>query len=245
MKKSKKQVNIVQIQSEKPEKNFSGKNALTSLPSVGTPKRNNFPATGPRNHYVKILPSHRAIFENYKDNGFRLLGNAIRKTGNYSENVAKRVNIITKSQSWQALMLEYMPEEHIAIRHAEILDKRDRRKVERLDEDGNVVVDEKGNAIMDEVDDGPNTAAVTKGLELAYRLRGKFKTEEVVPASTVMYNLFYKPEVRHQMRVFEDGLKEALINEISSKNKKDIEEKEERDRAGIDTGRIIDAETED
>ena len=177
----------------------------------------------------KILPAHREIFRNYKEQGFRHLGKAIRRTGVYSEGVANRVDAITKSRSWQTLMAEYMPEEHLALRHSELLDKREVRKVERLDEGGNLVLDSEGNAIKDEVDNGPDTIAVTKALELAYRLRGSFKKEDTPPPSTVMYNLFYKPEVREQMRVFEDGIKTALFNEINKRNMADIETEEENE----------------
>lgn len=178
-------------------------------------RKNNFPATGPRKFKDSIRPAHRAIFQNYKDQGFRSLGKAIRKTGVYSENIEKRVNIITKTKSWQLLMAEYMPEEHLAKRHAELLDKRSYRKVENPD------------GTTEDVDDGPETAAVTKGLELAYRLRGSFQKEEAPPPSTVMYNLFYKPEVREQMRVFEDGLKLSLYNEINKRNLADLEAEQE------------------
>lgn len=192
----------------------------------------NFPAKGSRQRPVKILPSHRLVFDEYKAQGFRHLGKAIRKTGVYSESVASRVNVLTKSKSWQALMQEYMPEEHLALRHAEILDKRDVRKVAKMDEKGVPVFDANGDPVMEDVDDGPNTAAVTKGLELAYRLRGSFTKEGAVPPSTVMYNLFYKPEVREQMKVFEEGIKQSLINEVTKKNQADADQEAARDAEG-------------
>jgi len=138
-------------------------------------RQNLFPAKNSGPLKSRILPSHRVIFQNYKDQGFRNLGKAIRMTGVYSPEVAKRVDVITKSKSWQLLMQEYMPEEHLALRHSELLDKREIRKVERLDEDGNLVLDNDGNPIKDEIDNGPDTAAVTKGLELAYRPGGRSK----------------------------------------------------------------------
>jgi len=197
----------------------------------------NFPAgaiRAPREG--KILPSHRAIFENYKEQGFRNLGKAVRKTKVYSESVANRVNVITKSVSWKMLMKEYMPEEVLAQRHAEILDKRDTKLITEVDADG------KKTTV--EVDDGPNTAAVTKGLELAYKLRGSFKEQEKAPPSTVMYNLFYKPEVREQTRVFEEGIKLSLQNEVARKNQKDLEQEEENQALrDSDGGAIRDAET--
>ena len=112
-------------------------------------------------------------------------------------------------------MAEYMPEEHLALRHSELLDKREIRTIQNAE----------GQDV--EVDNGPDTAAVTKGLELAYRLRGSFKKEEAPAPSTVMYNLFYKPEVREQMRVFEDGIKQSLLHEINKRNLADIETEEE------------------
>jgi len=212
--------------------------------TVGTATKN-FPAKA-RQRQVKILPSHRIIFEEYKRQGFRNMGKAIRKTGIYSESVAKRVNVITKSKSWQTLMQEYMPDEHIALRHAEILDKRDYKKQTKVDKEGIPVLDGAGNRIIEEVNAGPNTAAVTKGLELKYRLDGKFRSEEVAPPSTVMYNLFYKPEVRKQMAAFEDGIKQSLIYEINKKNKKDIQQEADRTaESGDVTERFTEVERED
>lgn len=181
-------------------------------------KHPNFPAKDPKRHRdPRILDSHRQIFQNYKDQGFRSLGKAIRKTGVYSESVASRVNVITKSKSWQLLMQEYLPESTIALRHAELLDKRDYRKVDSGQ------VDNKGNKVMVEVDNGPETLAVSKGLELAYRLRGAFSKEDTPPPSTVMYNLFYKPEIMQEVKAFEDRLKLSLRNEINKKNMADID----------------------
>ena len=162
-----------------------------------------------------ILPSHRLIYKHYKEQGFRSLAKAIRKTDAFAETTAYNSSIISNSKSWKALMDEKLPQEHVAKRHAELLDKRDYRKVVGVD--GNIT----------EVDNGPDTAAVTKGVELAYKLRGAFKKEDDAPPSTVMYNLFYKPEVRDQMKVFEEGIKQSLTHEIARKHKADIKEEEE------------------
>lgn len=162
-----------------------------------------------------VLPQHRAVFENFKEQKFVNFKKAVNRTGLFSPNSARSTNQIKNTQSWQALMREYMPEELIALRHSELLDKRDYRKI--TDENGNII----------EVDDGPNTSAVTKAIELSYRLRGSFKKEEVAPPSTVMYNMFYQPEVREQMRVFEEGLKKSLSNEINKKNLSEIKRDKE------------------
>lgn len=175
-----------------------------------------------------ILPIHRVIFENYRNNNFKSLSKAIRQTGVYSPTFEKQPWQLTKSKSWKLLMDEMMPEQHLALRHSELLDKREIRKVERLDENGQLVLDGEGKPIMDEVDNGPETAAVTKALEMAYKLRGSFQKDETPVTSTVMYNLFYKPEVREQMKAFEDGLKKTLFNEIDKRNLKEAEEEGNR-----------------
>ena len=204
---------------------------LPELPSVNPEKKiSNFPKVGGRKRVrdrTRIIPAHRAIFENYKEQGFKNLGKAVRKTKVYSEQTAQRVHNITVTQSWKNLMNEYMPEEFLAQRHAEILDKRDHRKVNVQDEDGNLVLDGSGSVVQEEVDDGPNAQAVNKALEMAYKLRGSFKKDDDVAPSTVMYNLFYKPDVREKMKVFEEGIKQSLINEIARKNQKDMDQEEE------------------
>lgn len=193
-----------------------------------TPEQPNFPAKGRRNRKAVVLPAHREIFQNYKDQGFRSLGKAIRKTGVYSESLANHVDVLTKSKSWQLLMNEYMPEEKLAQRHSELLDKRDTDVVYSYQKAGK---DKKGNQkfrkVARLVDKGPETNAVSKGLELAYKLRGSFKPEGPPPASTVMYNLFYKPEVREEMRMFEEKIKINLLNEINKKNIADAKAEEE------------------
>jgi len=163
------------------------------------------------------------IFKNYEEQGFKSLGKAIRRTRLYSTSLEKRVNVLTGTQSWKALLAEYMPEEALARRHSELLDKRDYRKIESGE------VDKKGNPIMVEVDSGPDTQAVSKGLEMAYKLRGSFSKEEDPKQNTVMYNLFYKPEVREQMKNFEAGIKQSLLNEINKRNLADIKAEEERE----------------
>lgn len=215
----------VQTSEEKREikkKNFFAEKKAGKYPAKK--KHPNFPAGKNRKRKDKIVPAHRVIFQNYKDQGFRSLGKAIRKTGVYSEGVAKRVDQITKSQSWQMLMKEYMPDEYLAKRHSELLDKRSFRTIKNPD------------GTTEEVDNGPETAAVTKGLELAYRIGGKFGKEEAPQTSTVMYNLFYKPEIREQMRIFEGNIKETLLHEINKKNMADIRTEEENEANMADAG---------
>lgn len=198
-------------------------------------KRNSISGEPPKKvGRVKIIPAHMAIFQNYKDQGFRSLGKAIRKTGVYSEGLANRVNALTKTKSWQTILDMYLPEEILAFRHAELLDKRDTETVYdevptgKKNKDGNIIY----KKVARIVDKGPETNAVSKGLEMGYRLRGSFTKEEPKDKPTV-YNLIYKPEIRQQIANFEEGIKQTLLNEI---NKRNIQEEKEEDNNGEDSG---------
>ena len=195
--------------------------AITSKPGGLNPK-------GRGKSSKPIVPAHREIFQYYKDQGFRSLAKAIRRTGMYSEGTAKRVNVITKSKSWQLIMQEYMPEEYLAHRHSELLDKRDTETVydETQDDDGKII------KVARLVDKGPETNAVSKGLELAYRLRGSFSKDDTPATPANVYNLFYKPEIRQQVATFEAGIKATLLNEINKRNLADNKAKEESDKGG-------------
>ena len=129
-------------------------------------------------------------------------------------------------------MQEYMPEEYLAHRHSELLDKRDTETVYDEIEDG---LDKDGHKkiikVARLVDKGPETNAVSKGLELAYRLRGSFKEDKTPATPANIYNLFYKPEIRQQVANFEAGIKASLLNEINKRNLADNKAEEEEKTA--------------
>lgn len=166
------------------------------LPKVRKPKK------------PRILPRHRAIMSRVTNKG-ELISKAMVALS-YSNRSSAKLGVI-QTKSWQMLMDEHMPEDLIALRHTELLNKRARRNIK----------DSKGNVIEYDVDDGPDTPAVVKALELAYKLRGSFAAEKKAPDGNVIYNLFYKPEVREAMRSFEDNLKQQIANEANT-NIKDV-----------------------
>lgn len=156
---------------------------------------------------VRIVPRHRRVLKNYIEGGMVSLKQAIKKEG-YSDIVAETPANITLSKSWSALLREYLPEDLLAQRHNELLGKREFEFVEEPDPS-----DPKGKRrIMVKKDIGPHVGAVSKALEMAYKLRGSY-APEVTPSSMNIYNLFYKPEVRESMRAFEEGLKKNIIHE--------------------------------
>lgn len=157
-----------------------------------------------------IMPRHRALLEEIPKHDGKIT-KAMIALG-YAHSVVKNPGAITNTKSWQMLMDEHLPPELIAQRHTELLNKRARRNIR----------DDKGNIIKYDVDDGPDTPAVVKALELAYKLRGSFAAEKPKDPGNVIYNLFYKPEVREAMQSFEDQLKQQIKNDANSNTKEPV-----------------------
>lgn len=85
----------------------------------------------------------------------------------YSPSYA-RSGQIKKTKGWQELMDKYLPDELIAKRHQELINKRDVKVVKT--QDGQEVA---------EVLDQPETQAVSKGIDMAYKLKGSYAPEQV------------------------------------------------------------------
>ncbi len=148
-----------------------------------------------------IIARHRKIFDEAQKNGGRM-SPAILAAG-YSPDTAHKPKAITETKSWKALMEEYLPEDKVALRHQELLDKRVQRAVYDL------------NGKLTGYVDQPETAGVSKAIEMAYKLRGSFVPEAPPPGSVATYNLFYLPEVRQSVRSFEDALKLTIAKELT------------------------------
>ena len=149
-----------------------------------------------------IRPKHREIFERMKQ-GETITGAMIAMS--YKPSVVDNPHLVTKSKSWQALMEEQLPEDHVALRHREILDKRAYRYVTKG----------KGkNRTEERVDDGPDPM-VMRGVELAYKLRGRMVSDTPPPDRPNVYNLFYQPNIRASVKTFEDTLKQAIAHEVT------------------------------
>jgi hypothetical protein len=150
----------------------------------------------------KIVARHRKVFEEAQKNGGRM-STAIIAAG-YKPSTANSPKQLTESKSWKALMDEYLPEDKVALRHQELLDKRERRGVYDLQGKLTGYVDE------------PETASVSRAIEMAYKLRGSFVPEAPPPTGVATYNLFYLPQVRESVRVFEDALKATIAQEVAT-----------------------------
>lgn len=150
-----------------------------------------------------IVARHRKVFEEAQKNGGKIAPAMI--AAGYSPSTANIPKAVTGTKSWKALMDEYLPEDKVALRHQELLDKRERRGV--YDLNGKLV------GYVDE----PETASVARAVEMAYKLRGAFVPEAPPPTGVATYNLFYLPQVRESVRTFEDALKATIAREVSEK----------------------------
>jgi hypothetical protein len=76
------------------------------------------------------------------------------KTAGYSDSVAKNPKKLTDSIGWKELMDEYLPDKLLAKRHLALLNKTEGKTGQ------------------------PETMAVSKGLDMAYKLKGKYAPEK-------------------------------------------------------------------
>lgn len=175
---------------------------------------------------VIIKPEHRAILHDMTQG--KTISEAIIAQS-YAPSVADKPSIITNTKSWAMLMEEHLPEDLVARRHAELLNKRDTHTV---------VIGRGKKARIEVIDDGPNVTAVKGGIEMAYKLRGAFKSEAPPPPSTAIYNLFYQPHIQARVRAFEDAIKESIAHEIvaTDTGSDTPQDQPAGDTGGVDTG---------
>lgn len=88
----------------------------------------------------------------------------------YSENTAKTPQKLTESDGWKELMQKYLPDDLLAQRHQELLNKREVVKAYNH-ETGETEV---------QVTDQPDTQAVSKALDMGYKLKGAYAPEKTV-----------------------------------------------------------------
>lgn len=110
-------------------------------------------------------------------------------------NVAKSIasELLTKPDIQQAVksLADMIPDELLAKRHIELLNKREYRTIEGESEDI-----------------GPETQAVSKGVELGYKLKGSF-----APEKSVSLNITHSTENRDKMTTLGKEIAKQLLNE--------------------------------
>lgn len=145
---------------------------------------------------LKQKMAFKEITENHS-----AIGPAMRKVG-YTADTAVKPQNLTESKGWKELMNTYLPDKLLAKRHKELLDKRDQF----------VIKDAETGKVTDKVDMGPDTMAVTKGLDMAYKLKGSY-----APEKSQALNLNIKGDIKEFAELeairleFEDKLKAKYV----------------------------------
>jgi hypothetical protein len=127
----------------------------------------------------------KKAFKEITDN-HRPVSTVMREVG-YDDDTASKPSNLTNSKGWKELMEQYMPDSLLAKRHQELLNKRD--------EDGT-----------------PDTVAVTKALDMSYKLKGSYAPEKT---SSLNLNI----EARNISNPELEEVRERFINELKDKLK--------------------------
>ncbi len=95
------------------------------------------------------------------------ISSAMRKAG-YSVESSKRTNKVTETDGWKELMEKHLPDKLLAKKHLELLNKKE--TIRTWDKEEHKTIIEK----TDEIDSN----SVVKGLDMAYKLKGRYVKEE-------------------------------------------------------------------
>ena len=93
------------------------------------------------------------------------ISQAMRVAG-YSPSAVKRTDKLTRTKGWEELMKQHLPDSLLAKRHMELLNKKE------------VIVTHIGRESKVEMTEQPDVQAVSKGLDMAYKLKGKYAAEK-------------------------------------------------------------------
>lgn len=110
---------------------------------------------------MPTLKQKKAFKKTIENNGS--VSRAMIEAG-YSPNFAKNPQTLTESNGWKELMDEYLPDKLLAKKHLELLNKKE-------------IITTFNHASGEreaEITEFPETQAVSKGLEMAYKMKGRF-----------------------------------------------------------------------
>lgn len=93
----------------------------------------------------------------------------------YSPSAVKRTNKLTNTLGWKELLETELPDGLLAERHRELLDKRETISHYEMEQ-----IDGKEMKVYSPIDIGPDVQAVTKGLDMAYKIKGTYAPEKSV-----------------------------------------------------------------
>lgn len=94
---------------------------------------------------------------------------AMQEVG-YAQSTSLRTNKLTRTKGWNELMEKFLPDKLIAKRHTELLNKRE--IIKQFNGEGKMI-------------DQPDTQAVSKGLDMAYKIKGRYVNEKDEPTRPI------------------------------------------------------------
>lgn len=101
----------------------------------------------------------------------------MRKVG-YSAQTAKDPSKLTKSKGWKELMEEFLPDSLLAEKHKELLTVPIKIKTKTR---------KMGDAIVEETIEAVDAFAISKGLDMAYKLKGAYEPEKKEHSGNVSF----------------------------------------------------------
>lgn len=157
---------------------------------------------------------YKMVIKRFMENGMKDLQGA-------AESVGFANTGFTQNKTFKELMKQYLPDDTLMNVHMELLLKRDMKRVSVWNEDAKKMEDKYE-------DHGPDTAAASKALDMAYKLKGSYKDDDGSAKASKVYNLFYKPEIREKLSSFEDMIKLKIYEQSLGENSEYIPEEVKR-----------------
>jgi hypothetical protein len=119
----------------------------------------------------------------------------------YSPATARTPHELTNSKAWRELVEKHLSDEFLAKKHKELLNKKETR----------IVFNHQLGEFVSETTDQPDTQAVSKGLDMAYKLKGKYAPEKSVSVRiTATADVPQSPEALKLKEEYEARLREQL-----------------------------------
>lgn len=169
---------------------------------------------------ITSVIKQKVMIKHFMDNGMKNMKQSALAAG-YSERT--KPGMIANTKTFKMLMAEMMPDHILTEKHLELLNKRDQ------------VITKKQvgkNWETEVIDMGPNVPAVSKALDMAYKLKGAYTPEGVEsgngPKGNAVYNLFYKPEIQAITKNLEQKLKQAIYEDANEDRDKNLPEQYRR-----------------
>ena len=177
-----------------------------------------------------VALKHKKVLDNLATNGGNI-GQAIRDTGLYSEEMARNPTKITNSVTWKELMEHYINDDELAEKHKALLNASTLTKMtfdeevedEEIREYFNGMVGYKlFRIVVKENEKGevtskiayyraPDTLIQEKALDKAYKLKGRY-VDDTLPQTGrgATYNFIFSQPVQEKIKAIEAEIKGML-----------------------------------